>query len=621
MSKTRLLWHSNSPTAPTGYGQQTALFAPLVNEHYATAISCFYGLEGSPVNWSGIPLLPGLGGAFGNEYLLQHAERYFGGDARGGLVFTLMDVWVLAPDLARQLNMVNWVPVDHDPAPPKVKQYFAQSGATPIAMSRFGQEQLSEFRALYCPHAVNTKAFKPLDQAAVRERYGLPADGFLVGQVAANKGRPSRKGFQYVFEAFSRLRKRHENAYLYLHTTMSPHYAGGEDLGAILEAFEIPENSVLMADQYRLLFDPYSSAQMAEIYSAMDVLVNPSTGGGFEVPIIEAAACGVPSIVTDFTALGEVAGPSPWKLEGEKFWTGQNSWNLLVDVDKLTDALEDAYRLTDKQRRALSRRVRKHAEQYDVERVFAEHMLPAIRKAEKRIGGQAISFDVTEGLMDVPDEDLPQREDGPSISVVVPWYGKPELAKEFWKALDGEDTHEVLVVDNGSDPPVDRAALRLTENLGFCGANNAGLEAATGEAVLFLNNDIALGVQGWLEKIRAALEPGVLVGANMRNDLHTAVDGELHPYLDGWCVAGMKEDLVALGGWDTDYVEPAYYSDNDLCLRAKRAGMKLIAVGPPLVHLENQTAGPANNPDVQLATRLNRERYTEKVREDLKAAA
>lgn len=618
MPKTKLLWHSNSPAAPTGYGQQTALFTPLVNEHYDTAISCFYGLEGAPVNWNGMVMMPGLGGAFGNEYLLQHAQRYFGGDARGGLLMTLMDVWVIAPHLAQQVNMINWVPVDHDPAPPKVKQYFAESGATPIAMSRFGQEALEEFRPLYCPHAVDTKTFKPLPRDAIRERHGLPADGFIVAQVAANKGRPSRKGFQYVFEAFSRLRKRHENAYLYLHTTMSPNFAGGEDLGALLEAFDVPEDSVLIADQYRLLFDPCSQGQMAEIFSAMDVLVNPSTGGGFEVPIIEAAACGVPSIVSDFTALPEVAGPSPWKIKGEKFWTGQNSWNLLVDVDALTDALEDAYRMPAKERRALSRRVRRHAENYDIDKVFAEHMLPAIQAAEKRIKGQAISFHAAEGLVDI---DIPDRTDGPSISVVVPWYGKPELADAFWKALDGEETHEVLVVDNGSDPPVERAEIRLTDNTGFCHANNVGLEAATGEAVLFLNNDIALGETGWLEKIRAALEPGVLVGALMRNDPHTAVDGERHPYLDGWCIAGMKDDLVELGGWDTEYTEPAYYSDNDLCLRAQRAGMKLVAVGPPLVHLENQTAGPATNPDVIVATRDNRERYVEKVREDLRAAA
>lgn len=37
-----MLIHSNSPWAPTGYGQQTALFAPMLAEHYRLGISAFY---------------------------------------------------------------------------------------------------------------------------------------------------------------------------------------------------------------------------------------------------------------------------------------------------------------------------------------------------------------------------------------------------------------------------------------------------------------------------------------------------------------------------------------------------------------------------------------------------
>ena len=36
---TKLLWHSNAPWSPTGYGQQTSLFAPLLAEKYDLAIS------------------------------------------------------------------------------------------------------------------------------------------------------------------------------------------------------------------------------------------------------------------------------------------------------------------------------------------------------------------------------------------------------------------------------------------------------------------------------------------------------------------------------------------------------------------------------------------------------
>ncbi len=600
------------------------------------AISTFYGLEGAPVKWKDIPLLPGLGGNFGAEFMPMHAARWGGGDPKAPLTVTLMDVWVLPPALTESLDLVCWTPVDHDPAPPQVKRFFAESGAVPIAMSRFGQEALSQYGSLYCPHAVDTSTFRQYDQRAVRDVTGVPQDAFLVGMVAANKGRPSRKGFAQAFEAWAEFRRRHENAYLYLHTSLRHEWMQGEDLESLADALEIPPQSMLWADQYRLHFDPHPADQMAQIYSSLDVLLNPTMGGGFEITQLEAAACGVPSITTDFTAMPESAGPTPWKIgradkSSHGFWTGQGSWNTVADVGALVDAMEDAYSMSGKERRALAKRLRRHAEKYDVNRVYEEHMLPAIKKAEKRISKQGRLIDVTEGLTDeLIDRKLKPAEEGPTISVVTPWQDHLELAEGYWTAVGGEKVHEVFIIDNASEPPLDKGAefhpadvagqvIRLEENVGFCPANNIGLEMATGDAVLFLNNDVALGVPGWLEAIRSELKPGVLVGANVRVDQHTQVDGELQPYLDGWCIAGMKEDFEKLGGWDETYREPAYYSDNDLCFRARQSGMSFVAVNPPLIHLLNRTAGPPVG-EVTQVTKWNYRIFSDRVREAQKVA-
>jgi glycosyltransferase involved in cell wall biosynthesis len=289
---TKLLWHSNAPWSPTGYGQQTALMATGLDKHYDLAISSFYGLEGSPIRWEGIPVLPGIGGQFGDQQLVEHARRFFGGDPRGGLVVTLMDVWVLDAQCMGQMNTAAWVPVDHEPAPPSVIRYFLESGSVPIAMSKFGQQMLGRLDPLYVPHAVDTTVYNPRDRKQVREETGVPQDAFLVGMVAANKGRPSRKGFAQAFQAFKQLSDKHDNAYLYLHTMTSPGLAGGEDIPAMLNAIGIPTNRVLAADQYRMSFEPYSHDTMAMIYSTMDVLLNPAIGEGFGVPVLEAQACG-----------------------------------------------------------------------------------------------------------------------------------------------------------------------------------------------------------------------------------------------------------------------------------------------------------------------------------------
>lgn len=381
----KLLIHSNAPWAPTGYGAQVKLFAPSLAEKYELAISSFYGLEGAPLNWEGIQVLPGLGGEYGNASLVQHAKEWFGGDPRGGTVLTLLDVWVLDPRrVAAQLNMACWVPVDHDPAPPAVRQFFAESGAIPLAMSRFGEEQLAEFDPIYVPHGVNTETFHPMPKDEVRAATGVDPDAFLIGVVAANKGRPSRKSFQQIFESFRYFRERHEDAVLYLHTNVDPDYSQGEDIRALTASMQLPDDSVLIADQYRQMFNPLSPAMMARVYNTFDVLLAPSQGEGFGVPIVEAAACGVPAIVTDFSAMKEVCGAG-WKVGCNPHWTGQKSWQAMPDVAEIVVALEECYALSPTARGRLSKQARNHSLQYAVPRVLEEHFLPALEEVQRRI--------------------------------------------------------------------------------------------------------------------------------------------------------------------------------------------------------------------------------------------
>jgi glycosyltransferase involved in cell wall biosynthesis len=381
---TKLLWHSNAPWTPTGYGSQTGLFAPYLAERYDLAISSFFGLEGAPLKWEGIPVLPGMGGAsFGAESMLAHAEEHFDGDPRGGLVATLMDVWVLDPHIASQMNLACWVPVDHTPAPPNVVDFFIKSGATPIAMSKFGQAMLGRLDPLYCPHGIDTDVYKPYDRKAAREKIGLPEDAFLVGMVAANKGRPSRKSFSPALQAFRKFLDKHENAYLYLHTMMSPSLAQGENLPGLIDALGIPLERIRTADQYRILFKPHPPETMALLYSAMDCLLNPSMGEGFGITVLEAQACGVPAIVTEFSAMKEVCGAG-WHVNWDPYWTGQNAWQATPDVDDIAEALGQCHDRPPREREQHAEIARKHALEYSLPRVLKEHMLPALRIAEQR---------------------------------------------------------------------------------------------------------------------------------------------------------------------------------------------------------------------------------------------
>jgi glycosyltransferase involved in cell wall biosynthesis len=204
----------------------------------------------------------------------------------------------------------------------------------------------------------------------------------------------------------------------------------------------------------------------------------------------------------------------------------------------------------------------------------------------------------------------PHERQRPSITIVTPWYGHPELADDYVAAVVPElrPGDDVIIVDNGDAPELPFRSLTPSRNLGFAAGSNLGLDHAETDAVLFLNNDISPGRRGWLAQIRAALAPDVLCGP-LRVAPHADVNGMRFPYIDGWCLAGMRDDLNALGGFDSTLEEPAYYSDNLLCLAARLAGMTLRDVRVSLHHKTSVTSEPERNPQVQKASAYNRAVY------------
>jgi GT2 family glycosyltransferase len=203
-----------------------------------------------------------------------------------------------------------------------------------------------------------------------------------------------------------------------------------------------------------------------------------------------------------------------------------------------------------------------------------------------------------------------------TVAVCTPWFNHLELLDDYIAAMKcGPYPDELTVVDNGSTPPLSFARIRNRRNHGFAQASNQGLFAVQfADVVVFLNNDVRATGDGWLRTLADACEPGVLAGPQIRHDAHGSVDGVPYPYLDGWCVAGMRSDLLALGGFDCDYRNPGYYTDNDLSLRARASGMVLREVPLPLEHKLNRTAAPMSaNPfaaaNIDAAAVHNRERF------------
>ena len=375
----KVLWHSNAPWSSSGYGQQTALFTPMIRDDgHDVAISAFWGLYGSSLAWNGMMVYPSEEpNKGGNKWLPAHTAHHAGGpNVKDVQVITLMDVWILNNPVFAQMRMASWVPVDHDPAPPAVAQFFSSFGVTPIAMSRFGQERLADtgLKPHYVPHGVDTELMRPMDKAKVRRLMQIPEDAFVVGMVANNSGAiVSRKAFGEVFQAFAAFQKTHKDAILYLHSTAKPDASIGVDLLAAATICGVDTDAIRFTSEYEL-FLGVEAEKMPYVFNCFDVLACPSYGEGFGIPIMEAQACGVPVITQDFSAMSELTGAG-WKVDGYRWFdNGHGAFFQLPHVGEIHDALCEAYNHAG----SLRDQAREFSLEYDARHVFETHWRPVL---------------------------------------------------------------------------------------------------------------------------------------------------------------------------------------------------------------------------------------------------
>ncbi len=180
-------------------------------------------------------------------------------------------------------------------------------------------------------------------------------------------------------------------------------------------------------------------------------------------------------------------------------------------------------------------------------------------------------------------------------SIIVPWWDHSELLKLWDQNLQHlQNNVEIIFVDNGSEKKSKLALnnfchqhdihlIRNEENRGFSAANNQGIEVATGEYILHLNNDIEI-LKSPVEYLCQRSGEGLAGPGFMQNDL-----GEF--YVEGWALCVKKSILKSIGGWSEDY-GLGYWDDVDLCHRARLAGYPITPIpdiGNYIRHITNAT--------------------------------
>ena len=489
----KFLIHSNSPNTSTGYGVQCALLAErLKAAGHDVAVSATWGQQASMGRWHDIPIYPQGYLVNSDDVITAHAAHFFGDDK--GWIIPLQDMWSLRNPELSEFNVAAWCPVDHYPVPPPVLEFFARNpDAIPVAMSRFGEAGLSEagLAPVYIPLAVDTNVYKPTmtftqngRSATGRELIGVHEKAFCVGMVAMNKGwSKDRKGFWEALAAFGRFWRNHNNAVLYLHTEMS----------GVLEALPlidmarqagIPPHALKTVNQYayRMGFPP---ELMAATYTAFDVLLSPSHGEGFCVPLIEAQACGVPVIASRFSAQIELGSPEfgavGWMVDGQsEYDPTQKAQYLVPYIDAVVDALEQAYAadLVELQGPA-----RQFAMQYDADRVFNDFWLPFIESLTPPVPV------VKEAMTDV--------------AVIVPCVRNTDNAARLHRSFDEttDGTATLHVVEVGAPTRT------YAENV------NVGVGLGAESFVLVVGDDCEFK-PGWLEAARKVSETADVIGTN-----------------------------------------------------------------------------------------------------------
>lgn len=385
--RNRILWVSNAPWAQTGYGQQTQSVTKRLQKNHDVAIATNYGLEAAPTNWAtpygDIHVYPRGHETYSNDIIPAHASDWFTkNNSVNNLIVTLFDTWVFKGDKWKEFKVASWVPVDHKPTPPQVARWCKQENVIPIAMSKFGQEmlKLENINSFYAPHAIEND-FKPTESLKIgneeisgRKFLQVQEDTFVVGMNAANKGiYPNRKAFGENLMAFSMFAQDKPNAVLYIHCDPAP-TLGGIDIIQLAQAVGLKQEQLIFPDRYSLR-SGLSQKMLATIYSSFDVFLGTSMGEGFGIPTIEAQACGVPVIVSDFAASSELVGDG-YKINGQPIWDApQLSWFFVPFVSEIVDALNEMY----KRPKGVSLEATTFAEQYKADQVFTKYWEPALK--------------------------------------------------------------------------------------------------------------------------------------------------------------------------------------------------------------------------------------------------
>ncbi len=160
-----------------------------------------------------------------------------------------------------------------------------------------GQGEGGFDKVIVASNGVNTDLFYPVNQAEMRKELGLPPDKKIVLSVGHLV---VRKGFQYIIEALSILRKQGRADDLYLAIVGASGIEG--DYKACLDKLVCDYG----LEDYVYFAGAVSYDELYKWYNAADIFCLASSKEGWANVLLEALACGRPVVATNIWGTAEV---------------------------------------------------------------------------------------------------------------------------------------------------------------------------------------------------------------------------------------------------------------------------------------------------------------------------
>jgi glycosyltransferase involved in cell wall biosynthesis len=196
---------------------------------------------------------------------------------------------------------------------------------TPSQWSKVGflKAGFDESRIDVVPHGVDPNIFKPLAQERrreVRQSLGLPDDAFVILSLGSMT---MYKGVDMLIIAYAVLRQRYKHVRLVLKDARDLYGKAGVDVFDMLRKTRPDIITEELRSSITFISENLSLARLREIYASADCYASPYRSEGFNLPPLEAAACGVPVVMTKGGATDDYHDDSfALQVDGHKLTVG-----------------------------------------------------------------------------------------------------------------------------------------------------------------------------------------------------------------------------------------------------------------------------------------------------------